>query len=333
MYFFQDQHADTLIKVFKTVYQQLANAQNFEIVLVYVHDSVATCRDASEELFWAHFDDMPWLALPFKDPKCKNLQRIFRIHTMEVGRGPDPTLVIVGPGGKFFEPYGVDILSKFGVSAYPFTRTRVAEVEAEFVRNLKLDRILDPNTSFTQENGPNVSSLISLCLVLCWLSSRVQKFPLHSLTFFYSTLQVKLSQLLGERIILVVDACFSTATPKFWQELIARYLQVKDTDAKFQVIHIHRKEGPSYSEHIGATTSWLRRPPFHEESHISKLFFHLFRNRVGLLAFDCDGRVVRKTIFPSIEEGNMDFPFHAGGLEEVVLADLVKRYEWDFWWD
>lgn len=66
------------------------------------------------------------------------------------------SLVIIGPEEKFFEPYGIDILSKFGISAYPFIRIRVAEVGDEFVRNLKLDRILDPNISFRQTNGSNV---------------------------------------------------------------------------------------------------------------------------------------------------------------------------------
>lgn len=66
------------------------------------------------------------------------------------------------------------------------------------------------------------------------------------------------------------------------------------------------------------------RSSFHEESHLSKLLFCLFRYHVGLVAFDCDGRLIRRTISLS-KTGNMDFPFDAGGLEEGAFADLVKR--------
>lgn len=59
-----------------------------------------------------------------------------------------PNLVIIGPHRKFIEPWGADIISKFKLPAYPFTRERVAMLEIENVRELRLDMLWDRNTIF-----------------------------------------------------------------------------------------------------------------------------------------------------------------------------------------
>ena len=41
-----------------------------------------------------------------------------------------------------------------------------------------------------------------------------------------------------------------------------------------------------------------------------------------ILAFDRDGRLVRKTILPSFED--IEFPFYPGGLEVEMLSQLTK---------
>ena len=116
---------------------------------------------------------MSWLALPFKDPRCKYLKRIFNYPAELNGWDPDPRLVIIGPQGKYFEPYGADILNRFGMSAFPFTRRRAAELESEseYIKSLKLDMLLDPRTSFSRANGTKVGYFSTfLCLVLCQLT-------------------------------------------------------------------------------------------------------------------------------------------------------------------
>lgn len=145
------------------VYRELAkNGENFEIVLIYDHDTVYTYDITTEESFRKTFRTMPWLALPFKDPNCKRLQRIFHHpwHLKELG--PDPTLVIIGPHGNFIEEFGADILLNFGIAAYPFTRESAAKLEAEKVKRLKLEMFWsDPNTFFRQKDGPDVSFIVS----------------------------------------------------------------------------------------------------------------------------------------------------------------------------
>lgn len=120
---------------------------------------------------------------------------------------------------------------------------------------------------------------------------------------------------------------------KFWQKLKARYLQMKDTNNEFEVIYICGRHGSSYGEHFTSSCSWLRHPPICEKSNISILLSRLsfLGKDAGLLAFDRDGRVVRRTVFPCIERGNMVFPFYAGGLEKDALRRLIKRYEYDLY--
>ncbi|XP_074374805.1 putative nucleoredoxin 1-1 [Apium graveolens] len=303
LYFYIDYDDDDqrqLTKELKMAHEQWAKEGNFEIVLVYIHKTTDSYIPPSEETFRHKFRDMPWLALPFRDPKCLTLQRIFKFPYETYGPWPDPSLLIVGPQGKFFEPCGADVLKDFGIVAYPFTRQRAAQLEAESIRKLDLSMFWDPDASFMQNNGT----------------------------------EVKLSQLVGKRIMVVIEGR-AYVSNKFWQKLKARYLQLKDTDNEFEVICICERDGsPSpYGEHVISSCSWLRHPPICLGSNISKLLYRLsFMGKdAGLLAFDRDGRVVRRTVFPSIERGNMVFPFYGGGLEKDALRRLIKRYEWDLY--
>lgn len=69
---------------------------------------------------------------------------------------------------------------------------------------------------------------------------------------------------------------------------------------------------------------WLRHPPLPRRSNIAKLLCRLFRKAVGLVAFDRDGTVVRRSTYPSIEKGNMDFPFYGSGLEKEALIEVIE---------
>ncbi|WOH05237.1 hypothetical protein DCAR_0624651 [Daucus carota subsp. sativus] len=293
LYFCQEYPLDPLTKGLKMTYKQLAD-KKFEIMLVYIHNSFITSARASEESFWKSFNKMPWLALPFKDQKCIDLQRVFNLPLDALGPGPDPSLVIIGPQGKFVEPYGVDIAQNFSISAYPFSRKRVAELEVNYIKELKLDMFWDRNTSFIQKDGT----------------------------------EIKLSQLVGKRIMLVAqNDWYYGINAKFWRMLEARYSKMKGTSKEFEVIHIRKKQVSSNGKHR-ATMPWLWHPPLLEGSCQLELLLRLLRQGVGLLAFDGDGRVVRRTKFPRIEMNNVDFPFYAGGLEKEAVTELIERFEW-----
>lgn len=76
---------------------------------------------------------------------------------------------------------------------------------------------------------------------------------------------------------------------------------------------------------------WLRHRTFRLKSNKYTLLHSVFRGGVGLVAFDHDGRIVRRTSYPTIEKGNKKFPFYTGGLVEEALKDLVHQFDWDHW--
>uniref|UniRef100_A0A166EHT0 Thioredoxin-like fold domain-containing protein n=1 Tax=Daucus carota subsp. sativus TaxID=79200 RepID=A0A166EHT0_DAUCS len=250
LYFYEEHFSSTdLTTEIQTAYNKLlAKKKNFEIVLVYVYDSIDTSEYATEEI---------------------------RIILEDI------------------QPNALAGTPNFGISAYPFTRTRVAKREAKYLKKLRLDMFWDPNTSFTQNNGR----------------------------------EVKLSQLVGKKIILVVDGDWGSA--KFLRRLRSRFLETKETDNAFEVIYVSKIKGPSSGKHFVASMPWLRHPPLRRRSRIAMLLGR-FREAVGIVAFDGDGTVVRRSTSPSIEKGNKDFPFYSGGLEEEALMEFTEEYNWDY---
>lgn len=101
---------------------------------------------------------------------------------------------------------------------------------------------------------------------------------------------------------------------------------MKGTENEFEVIHICEKQMSSYFKHV-ATMSGLRLP-VRAGSKEYKLIVRVLRQGFGLLAFDSDGRLVRRTVSPSIKKGNMEFPFYAGSLEKDVSRELKDRFDW-----
>lgn len=133
----------------------------FEVVLISSREFAYSNDWSSEESFWEEFRGMPWLALPYRDPNCKKLNRIFEISKNQQDIPCFGDLVILGPRAEFIEPYGSNILFLYKNPGYPFTRRRVAQLESEKVKELKLEMICDPNTVFRMKDGSQVSLLIS----------------------------------------------------------------------------------------------------------------------------------------------------------------------------
>lgn len=187
------------------------NNYKFEVVLLYITEpDLCDGRSYGENSFWKEFKTMPWLALPFRDECCKKLGRVFRQSNNDA-EGYDK-LVIIGPHGKFIEPFGADILLEYGISAYPFTFSKAVELEIEKIKQLKLEKLWDKNTVCRRNNGS----------------------------------QVSFSELCGKRVMLVLeriggrksDFCESSPNAYFLIMLKGRYLLTKGTDDEFEVIRI-----------------------------------------------------------------------------------------------
>lgn len=98
------------------VYDELKTTANhcFEVVLV------STDRDHKE--FDLNHNIMPWLAIPYDDRARQDLCRIFNIKGI-------PALVLIGPDGKTMSTNGKEMISLYGAKAFPFTESRIAEIE------------------------------------------------------------------------------------------------------------------------------------------------------------------------------------------------------------
>lgn len=124
----------------------------------FIFTTQNTLVTVNEESFFKTFKSMPWLALPFKDPTYRKLKRLFGHNPDEVELVQTPSLVIIGPHGEFVEPWGDDILMRYKLQAYPFTREAVAKLETEKIKELKLEMLWDRNALFRRNNGTDVSS-------------------------------------------------------------------------------------------------------------------------------------------------------------------------------
>lgn len=278
-------------------YEQLTKTKNFEVVLIYVYDTSNTLHCTNEDTFWKTFKKMPWLALPFKDPVIKKLKRICRYPLDLDGPEPDPGLVIVGPRGAYFEPYGADIFMNFGIPTYPFTRRKMVDLVAGKAKSVKLDMLWDSNTVLRRRDES----------------------------------EVKFSEVVGKNIILLIWNTRDRASADSLSILKSKYNLMKGTDGEFEVIQLlDLGEQSDYKEHA-TDIPWLVHP-FEESSHWLSLLLDAAGD-ARLLAFNRHGQVVRRATYLCFEVGeDAKFPFSAAGdLEKEVYAELYRRFSWYCW--
>lgn len=87
----------------------------FEIIFI------STDRDLNE--FDLSLKSMPWFAIPYLDKTRRDLCRIFGIKAI-------PSLVLIGEDGKIVGTNGRAIISLYGAKAFPFTQSKLGELEA-----------------------------------------------------------------------------------------------------------------------------------------------------------------------------------------------------------
>lgn len=108
------------------IYNQLKNSSttgsSFEIVYI--------SSDEDSDAFNRYHACMPWLAIPFSDLETKKaLNRKFEVEGI-------PSLVILQPGDykdgdEATLRDGVEIIYRYGVQAFPFTKQRLEQLEKE----------------------------------------------------------------------------------------------------------------------------------------------------------------------------------------------------------
>lgn len=105
------------------IYEDLknSNVSDFEIVYVPSDEDL----DAFDNFYYGH---MPWLAVPFSDLETKKaLNKKYEVEGI-------PCLVILQPNDNKEDATlcnGVELIHRFGVKAYPFTKERLEQLEME----------------------------------------------------------------------------------------------------------------------------------------------------------------------------------------------------------
>lgn len=97
------------------VYNELKilRPRSFEVIFISI--------DRSKEEFEESLSATPWLAIPYSDTARQELTRIFAIKGI-------PALLILGLDGKVLKTDGRTAISTYGATAFPFTESRVSEV-------------------------------------------------------------------------------------------------------------------------------------------------------------------------------------------------------------
>ncbi|OWM76066.1 hypothetical protein CDL15_Pgr009711 [Punica granatum] len=80
--------------------------------------------DHDQASFDAFFSGMPWLALPFGDPRKSSLSRTFKVQGI-------PMVVALGPTGRTVTKDARGLIMNYGADAYPFTEEHVKKLVAK----------------------------------------------------------------------------------------------------------------------------------------------------------------------------------------------------------
>ncbi|GMJ02742.1 nucleoredoxin 1 [Hibiscus trionum] len=98
-----------------SVYEQLkSNGCNFEVVFVSSDEDLGA--------FNGYRETMPWLSIPYSDLETKKaLNRQFDVEGI-------PCLIILQPDGSILHD-GVELIYKYGVEAFPFTKEKLEELQ------------------------------------------------------------------------------------------------------------------------------------------------------------------------------------------------------------
>ncbi|KAK3424958.1 hypothetical protein EUGRSUZ_F01693 [Eucalyptus grandis] len=215
--------------VLSEAYEQLkTNQSKFEVVFVSADEDLSA--------FNSYHSSMPWLAIPFSDLESKKaLSRRFDVEGI-------PCLVILQPDGNKEEEIlrnGVELIHRYGVEAFPFTRERLEELERE-------EKEKHENQTFTS-----------------LLSSHDRDFLLghHPVTG-----QVPVASLVGKTLGLFFSAQWCLPGMKFTPKLVSIYQKIKHAISErpgaedFEIVYVSSDRDRASFDSYFALIPWLALP-------------------------------------------------------------------------
>lgn len=152
--------------------------RNFTEILINAYEHLNRSGSKFEVVFVSSDEDldafnkyralMPWLSIPFSDLETKKaLDRKFDIEGI-------PCLIILQPKDTKDEATlhdGVEIIYRFGIQAFPFTKQRLQELERQVREKHESQTLTNLLTNLDREYllGHPPSKQVSLCPLPCYL--------------------------------------------------------------------------------------------------------------------------------------------------------------------
>ncbi|XP_038715413.1 probable nucleoredoxin 2 [Tripterygium wilfordii] len=242
-------------------YEQLnqVHGSNFDIIFV-------SC-DEDLDAFNEYRSTMPWLAVPFSDLENKKaLTRKFEVEDI-------PCLVMLQPNDDKDEATlrdGVELVHRYGVDAFPFTRQRLQELHMEEIEKHERQNLMNLLTNHDRDY--------------------VLGHPGHT--------QVPISSLVGKTIGLYFSAEWCLPCVKFTPKLISIYNNIKQilVDKQFEDFNIvfvsNDRDQTAFNSYF-SSMPWLALP-FGDQTlkHLTKYFD--VRGIPTLVILGPDGKTLTK---------------------------------------
>ncbi|KAK9270820.1 hypothetical protein L1049_026406 [Liquidambar formosana] len=214
-------------QILVSAYEQLKSiGSDFEIVFV--------SSDEDSNAFDNYRACMPWLAIPFSDLETKKaLNRRFDVEGI-------PCLVILQPNdnkGDATLHDGVELIYRYGVQAFPFTKERLEELQKEEREKHERQTLTNLLTNHDR----------------------------HYLLGHPTPDQVPIDSLVGKTIGLYFSAQWCLPGVKFTPKLISIYqsikqLLVENEDEDFEIVFVSSDRDQASFESYFETMPWLALP-------------------------------------------------------------------------
>ncbi|KAK1388579.1 Thioredoxin, nucleoredoxin [Heracleum sosnowskyi] len=253
--------------------------RSFNNLLINTYEQLKSCNSEFEIVFVSSDEDvdafntfragMPWLAIPFSDVEAKKaLNGRFDVEGI-------PCLVILQPNNNKDDATlhdGVELIYRYGVQAFPFTKERLEELQEE-------------------ERKKQESQTISSLLV---------SIDRDVLLSHPNNKQVPIASLVGKTIGLYFSAKWCIPGMKFTPKLISIYKKIKellrevvDDDQDFEIVYVSNDSNEIEFKSEFNTMPWLALP-FGDDANKNLAKYFDVRGIPSLIILGPNGKTVTK---------------------------------------
>lgn len=281
------------------IYEQLkSSGSNFEIVYV--------SSDEDADAFNIYHACMPWLAIPFSDLDTKKaLNRRFDIEGI-------PSLVILHPNDNKDEATlrdGVELIYRYGVEAFPFTKQRLEELQDEERARHENQTLTNLLTNHDRDNllgHPTPEQVTFPSIYACVMHEPLPMYIIIICIYVSdlvraACMQVPVASLVGKTIGLYFSAHWCRPCVNFTPRLISIYQKIKeqmlvdgDQDGEdFEIVFVSSDRDQASFDSYFDTMPWLALP--FGDPNIKQLVKHFDVKGIPcLVILGPDGKTVTK---------------------------------------